>query len=355
MLDGIGVFNQVLQDKLANQRKFLFKRKNYIPTFIRLGDKLKKQQTVRAKIQKEDGLTMPPIMILSITKACNLNCKGCYSFANNEDKDEELSLSEIDSIIRQSIDLGVSVVMVAGGEPLIKKGIIDVLCKYKDIIFVLFTNGLLMDEKMTTRLRGMKNIVPVISLEGDKETTDERRGSGVYDKVTHLFKKLNAQKLLFGTSITLTKQNYDRVMNDQMLSDIENMGCAVTFLIEYVPCDGQPELCLTETQKRDLIDKESYYADKFSMLMIPLPGDEDMYGGCLAAGRGFLYVGSNGNLEPCPFAPYSDVNLKTTPLKQAVKSKLLEQVRQNHGLLKEGKGGCTLVNNKQWLEGLTKS
>ncbi len=92
------------------------------------------------------------------------------------------------------------------------------------------------------------------------------------------------------------------------------------------------------------------YNKEFDMLIIPLPGDEDKYGGCLAASRGFLHISSTGSLEACPFAPYSDANIKNMPLKNALQSKLLNEVRDNHHMLKEGKGGCTLVNNKEWIE-----
>jgi len=45
-------------------------------------------------------------------------------------------------------------------------------------------------------------------------------------------------------------------------------------------------------------------------LFVAFPGDEDLYGGCLAAGRGFVHISPEGRLEPCPFSPFSDVSLK---------------------------------------------
>ena len=88
------------------------------------------------------------------------------------------------------------------------------------------------------------------------------------------------------------------------------------------------------------------------MLIILLPGDEERYGGCMAAGRGFLHVSSTGALEACPFAPFSDLNLKDMPLKTALQSKLLREIRDQHHLLKESRGGCALIENKEWIAGL---
>lgn len=352
MISGINLFNKVLESNLIENKKFLFKRPNYIKTFIGLGKKLSNQEKIRCELLENEDLTVPPIMILSITNDCNLNCVGCYACSQNRTKEDELTIEDIDRIIAEAIDLGVAIVMVAGGEPLVKKGILDVISKYKDILFVMFTNGLMINEGMSDKLKSIKNLVPVVSLEGNEVVTDLRRGSGVYEKVIKCLKNMDTKKMLFGTSITLTKENYASVMNEKYLNEIQDKGCIATFLIEYVPCNQDEELCLTEEQKADMIEKQEVFSKELSMLLIPLPGDEDKYSGCLAAGRGFLHVSSTGSLEACPFAPYSDTNLKITPLKKALKSKLLKEVRDNHHLLREGKGGCTLVSNKEWLESL---
>lgn len=46
------------------------------------------------------------------------------------------------------------------------------------------------------------------------------------------------------------------------------------------------------------------------MVFLSFSGDEKYVGGCLAAGRGFFHINANGEVEPCPFSPYSDVNSK---------------------------------------------
>ena len=61
-----------------------------------------------------------------------------------------------------------------------------------------------------------------------------------------------------------------------------------------------------------------------------------------------------GNLEPCPFAPFSDTNLKDKSLKEALKSDFLNKIRQNHQLLTEEQGGCTLWENREFVESLLK-
>ena len=99
-------------------------------------------------------------------------------------------------------------------------------------------------------------------------------------------------------------------------------------------------------------EREEKLYEKHNMLMVTLPGDEEKYGGCLASGRGFLHISSTGALEACPFAPYSDTNIKEMPLKEALKSGLLKEIRDKHDTLKESRGGCALKENREWVESL---
>jgi MoaA/NifB/PqqE/SkfB family radical SAM enzyme len=79
-----------------------------------------------------------------------------------------------------------------------------------------------------------------------------------------------------------------------------------------------------------------------------VPGDEKDFGGCLSAGRGFVHVSAEGNLEPCPFAPYSDINLKNTSLKDGLQSKFLQTIRDSEDQLGESGGSCALWAKREW-------
>ncbi|MEX1376499.1 MAG: radical SAM protein [Eubacteriales bacterium] len=351
-MDSVNKFNKVIIENLTKNKRFLFKRKSYIPRFAKMGKTFKKQGKIRAQLLKAEGITVPAIMILSITNDCNLNCAGCYACAQNREKEDELTIAEIESVIAEATEIGVAILMIAGGEPLMKKGILDVVEKHDECLFVMFTNGLMINGETLEKLKGIKNIISVVSLEGSKDVTDERRGEGVFDMAMAAINRMDENDMLSGVSITLTSKNYDEVMEREYLHSIQKEGVAATFLIEYVPCQGDEELCLSQEQKADMNKRIDAYSKEFDMLIVPLPGDEDQYGGCLAAGRGFLHISSTGSLEACPFAPYSDANIKHMPLKEALQSKLLKEVRENHHLLREGKGGCTLVANKEWIENL---
>ncbi len=243
--------------------------------------------------------------------------------------------------------------LIAGGEPLLKQGLLDLPKAHPKIPFIMFTNGLLLRGDTAESVGKIKNLIPVISLEGGRERTDARRGAGIFDMVMETMQRLDSQKRLFGVSVTLTSANYDEVIRSDYLKKLQSIGCRAAFLIEYVPCGAKDEaLCLTDEQKQHLRDNEQTLYNSYDMLIVTLPGNEEQYGGCLASGRGFLHISSGGALEACPFAPYSDVCVANMPLKEALLSPLIKKIRENHDQLKESRGGCALKENAEWVSSL---
>lgn len=142
----------------------------------------RKAARLRAKAEKENT-RVPPIMIFSVTDRCNLHCKGCYHKALHLPTGEEMSEEKMRSVLAEARDLGISFVVLAGGEPLVRQEIISVTDDFPEIIFLVFTNGTLLNDDRLQELKGQRNFVPVISLEGWEEDTDSRRGKGVYERL----------------------------------------------------------------------------------------------------------------------------------------------------------------------------
>ncbi len=353
MNDGIALFNDTLTEAVAKNKRFLLKRPAYLPAFARIAAHIGKADKTRAALAAGESLIVPPVLIISVTNDCNLSCAGCYACHQNRDKSAEMSTEDIMRVVDEAAELGVCVVMIAGGEPLMKQGLLDLPKKHPELLFVMFTNGLLLTGETADAVGKLKNLIPVLSLEGGQWLTDARRGAGIYDAVMAVMHSLDIKGRLFGVSVTLTSVNYDEVVRSDYLATMQDAGCRAAFLIEYVPCGAEDlTLCLTDEQKTHLRAVEKDLYKKHDMLVVSLPGNEDPYGGCLASGRGFLHISASGALEACPFAPYSDTSVKNMPLKQALKSRLIAEVRDNHDKLKESKGGCALKENAEWVKAL---
>lgn len=325
------------------------------PALVIPGSVILHHQRKAAAVRKQhewDGLLVPPVMIISITSRCNLTCAGCYMHGRGEKPEGEMSPEVLMSVISQAADLGVSIIVIAGGEPLVRQEEIFALAKaHPRILFPVFSNGLLIDDAMADAIALCRNIVPVISFEGFREDTDTRRGSGVYDRLLSVCARLHARTVFFGCSITTTRKNFDLVTGEAFVRQMTGAGARVFTYVEYVPmAPGTENLTLTHEQKKTLQAVLGDFNQKFPALFIGFPGDEDTYGGCLAAGRGFVHVSPSGDLEPCPAAPYSDANLTDVPLEEALQSRLLGRLRGKPEFLAETEGGCALRANRAWVQ-----
>ena len=99
----------------------------------------RKAAAVRRRCEQE-GLLVPPVMIVSITSRCNLACAGCYMHGRGERPAAEMSPALLASVADQAAGLGVSVIVIAGGEPLVRQEeIFRIAQTHTEILFPLFS------------------------------------------------------------------------------------------------------------------------------------------------------------------------------------------------------------------------
>jgi len=310
---------------------------------------------------EENGEHIPPFLIASITSKCNLHCTGCYARTNQACVDSapvcQLTDEEWKRIFVESRDLGIGFILLAGGEPMIRKDVITAAGEIPEILFPIFTNGTMINDSYIVLLKKYRNLVPVLSIEGREEMTDERRGEGVYRKLTYAMDLMKKNKVLFGASVTVTTANLKEVTSKEFLCQLEEKGCKVVFYVEFVPVTKEAtELAPGDEEReylKDRLDEIRQSYDK--MVFISFPGDEKTSGGCLAAGRGFFHINSHGGAEPCPFSPYSDMNVRDTSVREALNSKLFQNLQRGDVLMEEHEGGCVLFERREQVEALLQS
>lgn len=317
----------------------------------------KKASKKRAELETA-GEHIPPFLIASITSECNLHCAGCYSRCSNATTDSaptcQLSASEWENIFAEAKTLGISFILLAGGEPLLRRDIIEAAGKHKEILFPVFTNGTFLDERYIKLFDKCRNLVPVMSIEGGREQTDTRRGEGVYDKLITNMDVLQKKGIIFGASITVTTQNIREVYSDEFLKGLSQRGCKAVIFVEYVPVSSESkELAPGDEQREYLAQRLDMLREQMpEMVFVSFPGDEKSSGGCLAAGRGFFHINSHGGAEPCPFSPYSDINVRDSSLRQALRSDLFRGLREGGLLDDDHEGGCVLYEKRAQVQGL---
>ena len=312
----------------------------------------------RRKEFEDAGEHIPPFLIASITSQCNLHCAGCYSRCNHATVDEapvqQLTDEEWLRIFSEADELGISFILLAGGEPMLRRDIIEAAGKRQNILFPIFTNGTFMDKRYFELFDRCRNLVPILSIEGEKEVTDARRGKGIYDRLIQNMDELHRRDLIFGASVTVTTQNIREVTSDEFLQKLSDRGCKAVIYVEFVPVtDESKELAPGDAERETLqVELKRRREEHPEMVYVSFPGDEKSSGGCVAAGRGFFHINSHGGAEPCPFSPYSDINVRDTSLAQALNSSLFRALRENGHLLEDHAGGCVLYEKRDLVEAL---
>jgi len=311
----------------------------------------------RSELENQ-GDHIPAFLISSIADQCNLKCTGCYARENDQCKDisseRQLSAEVWNDIFTQASDQGISFHLLAGGEPLLRKDVIESASKIKDTVFPIFTNGTLMNKEYLDLFDKNRNLKLFFSLEGDKEITDARRGLGTFDAVMNSMQLLHFRKIPFGTSITVTTQNLALITSDPYIEMLANSGCRFVIFVEYVPVTESTEgMTLTDSDRITLENEERRLQDKFQkVLFLSFPGDEKYFGGCLAAGRGFFHINPYGDAEACPFSPFSDRSLVDYSLIDAIRSPFFKKLAEKSLVGGEHTGGCALFSKKDSVAGI---
>ena len=311
-----------------------------------------KQQEFRDKY----GCNIPWAILLDPTSACNLHCTGCW--AAEYGNKLNLSYEEIDDIIRQGKELGVYLYIYTGGEPMVRKQDLIRLCeKHNDCIFLCFTNGTLIDEAFADEMLRVKNFVPAISLEGNEEATDSRRGKGVYKRVQETMSILRRKKLLYGISSCYTSVNYDSISSDEYYDSLIEMGAYFIWYFHYMPVgnDASPDLLPNPEQRKEVYRRIRRLRLTKPLFAMDFQNDAEFVQGCIAGGRRYLHINANGDVDPCVFIHYSDSNIREKSLLECLQGPIFMAYHDNQPFNENMLRPCPMLENPEMLRKIVAS
>lgn len=350
--------NENIKKLIADVAKSCWNNPKAASFLLGCGKHLRRGAKRRTENEK-NGVHVPAFLIASIADTCNLTCSGCYARANglcgSTESKGKLTPTQWSNLFEQSRDLGISFILLAGGEPLMEPAIIKEAAKMKEILFPIFTNGTMIDDAYLQLFYEHRHLIPVLSLEGEAVRTEARRGEGVYAQILQTMDQLQKRGLLFGTSITVSKDNLEEVTSKSFLDELSRRGCRLVFYVEYVPLEaGTEDEAFAEAERARMDEAiEQLRASYRDLTIIAFPGDEEELGGCLAAGRGFFHINPYGGAEPCPFSPYSRENLKDHTLVEVLQSPFFAEVRRIEAAVGgQHRGGCALFEQREAVQQL---
>lgn len=150
------------------------------------------------------------ILIWNLTNICNLFCEHCYANAHAQ-KDEELTLEEIEAAFPDLWEKGVRFIILSGGEPLVRKDIFVIAEKMRAFGFITYlsSNGLLIHQENISTIKRHFHYVG-ISIDGRPEIHDKfRLKKGAFERSIKAIELCRDAGIRVGMRYTLTKMTLD--------------------------------------------------------------------------------------------------------------------------------------------------
>ena len=155
-----------------------------------------------------------PVVVWNITRRCNLKCLHCYAHARNIPFDNELTTMEGKKLIDDLAGFGVPVLLISGGEPLVRKDLPE-LAAYaveKGMRAVISTNGTLITPQMADTLKNIGLSYVGISLDGMEEINDRFRGvKGAFRSALKGIENCKKAGIKVGLRFTINKINVGEI------------------------------------------------------------------------------------------------------------------------------------------------
>lgn len=303
----------------------------------------------RKKHSEKLGTNVPALLVISPTMRCNLQCTGCY--AGRYTKKDEIDTATFNRIIEEAKELGIYFMVISGGEPFIRKDLLDMAERHDDVVFMVYTNGTLIDKATAQRLSELGNISPAISIEGFEKETDARRGPGTFVRVMEAMGSLREFGVVFGFSATYTSQNADVVASDEFIDLLIEEGAMYGWFFTFVPVGKDADVSLMcSPEQRDRMRRHVLHIRETRPIFVAdFWNDGPLTAGCIAGGKSYLHINANGDIEPCVFVHFAVDNIKETTLREVLKSPLFMDIKSRMPLNNNHLRPCMIIDNPHVL------
>jgi len=291
---------------------------------------------------KEKGF-LPRLIAFEVTRTCNLDCIHCRAAASKGPYEEELSTEEVFRILEEIREVAQPIIILTGGEPLLRKDIFDIAkkCIELDLKPVLATNGTLIDEKIAERIKEAGIARVSISLDGATAEThnDFRKMPGAFEGAIRGIEALKKVGVPFQINTTITG------INAKELPAIHNFAIKLEAVAHHifvlVPVGRGKEISkesLTPEEYEKVLNwfyeqrgksklqlkatcAPTYYRilrerakEEGKKVTFETFGLDAVTRGCLA-GTGFCFISHRGIVQPCGYLEISCGNLREQSFK----------------------------------------
>ena len=263
----------------------------------------------RALYRTIQNRNLPNLMSFAVNDICNATCGHCSFYEGVDDPTRTvLTLEQCRKVIRETQELGASVINFVGGEPLLRDDLPEIISSVdKDLsTTVLFTNGWLLEEKADAlKKAGLDGIY--ISLDSaDGETHDQIRGrSGLYDRAIRGINKAESMGMSIGISCCITPEGFACGELEKIIELGKDIGIHEVLVFDAMPTGRYKA-------REDLVDNPDWVEEMITFAK-PYNASSDYPGilffsymtshrsvGC-SCGTSYFYISPYGDVMSCDF------------------------------------------------------
>ncbi len=298
-------------------------------------------------------MSAPYILAWELTKACNLKCRHCRASAVETRASNELTTAEGLDLLRQLQQAGCRMVILSGGEPLMRDDVFRFAAAGNDcgLRMTLATNGSMVDADTARRIRDNHIMRVSVSLDGTSpDVHDDFRGiPGAFEQALNGIDRLRQAGVPVQINTTVAAANIHQMQDFPAL--VKELGAVAWHVFFLVPTGRGNTLeaarineyrtmldMFYEVYQQAEIECKATCAPQFYRLL-KQKGEPVKTKGCLA-GTGFGFVSSTGDVQACGFFDVACGNIRQQPFSTIWEnSELLNLLRQTDKL-KGHCGGC---------------
>lgn len=271
------------------------------------------------------AMSTSPISIhIAVTNKCNFNCWHCSNV--NRKKKDGITTKQMIKLIKDLQDMGVAIIGLTGGEPLLRKDIEKIVSSIDDrSISILFTTGQTLTLEKAKKLKKAGLFMAGISLDHyEKDYVDKKRGyKGAFETALNAVKNCKKAGLYTMIQIVVRKDLFDNNCEKiwKMLDFAKRIGVHEIRLLEPI-CTGRlihaaGSILLTDKEREKLreIHKKANWSGRYPKVSTFAQIESKEMFGC-GAGSQHSYIDAQGNLYPCDFVPLSFGNIKEESIKR---------------------------------------
>lgn len=345
-------FTDILYKTYLNHNKIIHYRNGY-PVYSLMTPALFSKPAAnfiaRALFRTIQNKNMPNLMSIAVNDDCNAACSHCSFFTSVEEKGRDtLSLQDLGQIIAAGQDLGVSVINLVGGEPLLRDDLPDIISAIdKDrSTTILFTNGSTLEQRARElKKAGLDSIFVSIDFANARQHDQFRHTPGLFDKALSGIAK--AKKLGFSTgfSVTMTPETWQAGELPRIVELAKNVGVHEVFVFDARP-SGRYQ------HRSDLVDNDDWVEDMIQSA-VPFNKNKKYPGvtfsgwmtshrsvGC-SCGTSYFYLSPYGDVMSCDFNHSKFGNALEEPL-----YRIWERLSTSPDYCQAKWGGCKVKDSE---------